>query len=101
MNFIKQIKKFFTRRQIENKAQKIDDFKTLETINIYDDVIIVINNIPYNGWISGKTKTHLSVVYDTPNYPLNELIIPYTRPLNRFIITFNNMVLYLNKEEFK
>lgn len=49
MNFIKQIKKFFTRRQIENKAQKIDDFKTLETINIYDDVIIVINNIPYNG----------------------------------------------------
>ena len=49
MNLVEKIKKFFTREQIENKTQEIDDFKTLETINVYDDVIIVINDIFYNG----------------------------------------------------
>ena len=101
MNFIEKIKKFFTRKQIENKTQKIDDFKTLGTINVYDDVIIVINDISYNGWILDKTKTHLLVVYDAPNHPLSEVIIPYSRPLNRTIITYNNMTLYLNRYEYK
>lgn len=101
MNLVEKIKKFFTRKQIENKTQKIDDFKTLETINVYDDVIIVINDIFYNGWISGKTKTHLLVVYDAPNHPLNEVIVPYSRPLNRSIIVFNNITLYLNRYEYK
>lgn len=49
MNLVEKIKKFFTRKQIENKTQEINDFKTLETVNVYDDVIIVINNIFYNG----------------------------------------------------
>lgn len=49
MNLVEKIKKFFTRKQIENKTQEINDFKTLETVNVYDDIIIVINNIFYNG----------------------------------------------------
>lgn len=49
MNLVEKIKKFFTRKQIENKTQEINDFKTLETVNVYDDVIIVINDIFYNG----------------------------------------------------
>lgn len=46
MNLVELIKKLFTRKQIK---ESIKDFKTLENINVYDDVIIVIDGIFYNG----------------------------------------------------
>ena len=30
-----------------------------------------------------------------------EVIVPYSRPLNKSIIVFNNIILYLNRYEYK
>lgn len=99
MNLVELIKKLFTRKQI--KEQHIKDFKTLENITLYDDVIIVIDGIFYNGWISGISKNHLTICYDTPKTKFIETVIPITRPYTRSIIEFNNKILYLNKYEYK
>ena len=98
MNLVELIKKLFTRKQIK---ESIKDFKTLENINVYDDVIIVIDGIFYNGWISGISKNHLTICYDTPKTKFVETIIPITRPYTQSIIEFNNKTLYLNKYEYK
>lgn len=99
MNLVELIKKLFTRKQI--KEQHIKDFKTLENITLYDDVIIVIDGIFYNGWVSGISKNHLTICYDTPKTKFIETVIPITRPYTQSIIKFNNKILYLNKYEYK
>lgn len=99
MNLVELIKKLFTRKQI--KEQHIKDFKTLENITLYDDVIIVIDGIFYNGWVSGISKNHLTICYDTPKTKFVETVIPITRPYTQSIIKFNNKILYLNKYEYK
>lgn len=99
MNLVELIKNLFTRKQI--KEQHIKDFKTLENVSLYDDVIIVIDGIFYNGWISGISKNHLTICYDTPDIKFAEAIIPITRPYTQSIIKFNNKTLYLNKYEYK
>ena len=99
MNLVELIKNLFTRKQI--KEQHIKDFKTLETIQVYDDVILVIDDVFYNGWISGKSKNNLIICYDAPSDPLKEVIIPYSRPYNQTFIKFNNKKLYLNKDEYQ
>ena len=98
MNLVELIKKLFTRKQIKETKR---DYKTLENICLYDDVIIVIDNIFYNGWISGISKNHLTICYDTPKIKFAETVIPITRPYNKTIIEFNNKRLYLNKDEYK
>lgn len=99
MNLVELIKKLFTRKQI--KEQYIKDFKTLENITLCDDVIIVIDGIFYNGWVSGISKNHLTICYDTPQTRFTETVIPITRPFTQSIIKFNNKTLYLNKHEYK
>lgn len=99
MKLVELIKKFFTRKQI--KEQCIKDFKTLINLSIYDDVILVIEGVSYDGWISGISKNNLIVCYDTPEIKFVETVIPITRPYTRSIIKFNNKTLYLNKHEYK
>lgn len=96
MNLVEKIKNLFTRKQIENKTEIL---KTLETIEVFDDVILVINGVKFNGWVSGKTKGYLIICYDADE-PLKEIMIPYDRPLNKTIVEFNDKVLYLNKNEY-
>ena len=100
MNLVEKIKSLFTRKRIKEEPQ-IKDHKTLENISLYDDVIIVIDNIFYNGWISGVFKNRLIVCYDTPETKYVETVIPITRPYTRSIIKYNNKTLYLNKYEYK
>lgn len=100
MNLVESIKKLFTRKQIK-ETQHIEDFKTLENVSLYDDVIIVIDGIFYNGWISGISKNHLTICYDTPDIKFAEVVIPMSRPYTQSIIKFNNKTLYLNKYEYK
>lgn len=99
MNLVEKIKKFFTRKQI--KETHIKEIKTLENIALYDDVMIVVDGIFYNGWISGISKNHLTICYDTPDIKFIETVIPMTRPYTQSVIKFNNKTLYLNKDEYK
>lgn len=99
MKLVELIKTLFTRKQ-NKEPQKVEDFKTLETIKVYDDVIIKIDDKFYNGWISGITKNNLIICYDEPNDAFKEIVIPYNRPYNKSIITFNNKTVYLNKYEY-
>ena len=99
MNLVELIKNLFTRKQIKETHTK--EIKTLENIALYDDVIIVVDGIFYNGWISGISKNHLIICYDTPDIKFIETVIPMTRPYTQSVIKFNNKTLYLNKDEYK
>lgn len=47
MNLVKSIKKIFTKKPIEINNKK--ELKTLETIDIFDDVLIKIDDNVYKG----------------------------------------------------
>lgn len=95
MNLVEKIKTIFTRKQ--TKEQPIKEPKTLENIELYDDVILVIDNKQYKGWISDLSKTQLVICYDEEDNPFKEIVIPYSRPYNRSVIEFNNKKVYLNE----
>lgn len=95
MSLVEKIKSIFTRKQ--NKEQLIKELKTLESIKLYDDVILVIDNKRYKGWISDLSKNQLVICYDEEDNPFKEIIVPYSRPYNRSMIEFNNKKVYLNE----
>lgn len=94
MRLVEKIRKLFTRTPIKEESVKE---KVLSDLKIYDDVILIIDETKYEGWISDITKNNFTVCYDTETEPFKEIIFPYSRPYNRSVIEFNGKKLYLNK----
>lgn len=88
---MKWIKELFKTSKQETEVP----IKTLETIDLCDDVLIEENGEIRKGWIWEITKrTILVLTHD------KEIVsIRYQRPLTQSIIKDNNLILYLNDTE--
>ena len=68
--------------------------KTLQTLDIFDDVWIVKNNEKIKGWVFGKTKNTILVVTEYEDFKFH-----YTRPLSATTVENNNVKLILNESD--
>lgn len=85
------------RKKIENDNQEnVKVFKTLETVQIFDDVWVKEDNKLYDAWVCNKTNGIITVVVN--NDVLEEQTFHIKRPLNVSVLKENNKVLMLEKE---
>lgn len=91
MKIIDKIKNWF---KVEEIIQEIEP-KTIQTLNIFDDVWIIKEKQIHKGWIYEKTKNSIIVIYNG----LDEIKFHYTRPLSQSIITNGTNKLILNETD--
>lgn len=70
--------------------------KTLQTLDLFDDVWIIKDNEKIKGWVFGKTKNTIQVVTEYDDFQFH-----YTRPLSASIVKNNNLKLILNESDLK
>ena len=91
MKLIDKIKNWF---KIEEVTQYIEP-KTIQTLNVFDDVWILKDRQIYKGWVYEKTKNSIVVIYNG----LDEIKFHYTRPLSQTIIINGTNKLILNETD--
>jgi hypothetical protein len=91
MKLIDRIKNWF---KIEETHQHIEP-KTIQTLNIFDDVWVLKEKQIHKGWVYEKTKNSIIVIYKG----LDEIKFHYTRPLSQTIITNGANKLILNETD--
>lgn len=91
MKIIDKIKNWF---KIEETHQHIEP-KTIQTLNVFDDVWILKERQIYKGWVYEKTKNSIIIIYNG----LCEIKFHYTRPLSQTIITNGTNKLILNETD--
>lgn len=94
MKLINLFKKWF-RIDVEEIQQK--EPKTIQTLNVFDDVWIIINNEIHKGWIWEKTKNSIIVIYNSSN----EFRFRYNRPLSQTVLNCDNATLILNENDIQ
>jgi hypothetical protein len=92
MKIIDKIRKWF---KIEIEEFKPDMLKTIQTLNIFDDVWVLKEKQIHKGWVYEKTKNSIIVIYKE----LDEIKFHYTRPLSQTIITNGTNKLILNETD--
>lgn len=91
----KWFKKLFSKKpEILIEKENIVKGVNIGNINIFDDVIVKINNKTYSGWVFDKTNTVLTIVY-LDGSKLLETKFKIERPLDRIQIDENNKTLIL------
>lgn len=91
MKLIDKIKNWF---KTEETHQHIEP-KTIQTLNIFDDVWVLKEKQIHKGWVYEKTKNSIIVIYKG----LDEIKFHYTRPLSQTIITNGANKLILNETD--
>ena len=91
MKIIDKIKNWF---KIEETHQHIEP-KTIQTLNVFDDVWVLKERQIYKGWVYEKTKNSIIVIYNG----LGEIKFHYTRPLSQTIIVNGTSKLILNESD--
>ena len=91
MKIIDKIKNWFKTEEI---IQEIEP-KTIQTLNVFDDVWILKEKQIHKGWVYEKTKNSIIVIYNGSG----EIKFHYTRPLSQSIITNGTNKLILNETD--
>lgn len=91
MKIIDKIKNWF---KIEETHQHIEP-KTIQTLNVFDDVWVLKERQIYKGWVYEKNKNSIIVIYNG----LDEIKFHYTRPLSQTIIVNGTSKLILNESD--
>lgn len=91
MKIIDKIKNWF---KIEETHQHIEP-KTIQTLNVFDDVWVLKERQIYKGWVYEKTKNSIIIIYNG----LDEIKFHYTRPLSQTIIINGTSKLILNESD--
>ena len=90
MKLLEKIQKLFKVETTEVKPEP----KTLQTLDVFDDVWVLKNNEKIKGWVFGKTKNTIMVVTEYEDFKFH-----YTRPLTVTSIENNNIKLLLNESD--
>ena len=88
MKLLKIIQNWFKNENTEITVEP----KTLQTLDIFDDVWVIKDNEIMKGWVFGKTKNTILVVTKYEDFKFR-----YTRPLTDTVIKNNNLKLILNE----
>lgn len=91
MKIIDKIKNWFETKEIIQHTEP----KTIQTLNIFDDVWVLKEKQIHKGWVYEKTKNSIVVIYDG----LAEIKFHYTRPLSQTIIVNGTSKLILNESD--
>lgn len=91
MKIIDEIKNWFKTKETIQHAEP----KTIQTLNIFDDVWVLKEKQIHKGWVYEKTKNSIVIIYDG----LAEIKFHYTRPLSQTIITNGTTKLILNETD--
>ncbi len=93
-NFFNWFKNLFNKEETINQIQP----KTINTIEIYDDVWVKEDDILYKGWISNKSNSIIEVVVEKYDGTLKEETFHIKRPLTTSILEDDNKILILDRE---